>query len=95
MEAVVDQGQSLLDVALQHCGDVSVIFDIAVLNGVSVTEKLKPGTVLILPEVSDAGMVRYFFQNNFIPATDTGSVKAIELPEGIDYWAIGIDFIVS
>jgi len=93
MEIVVDQGQSLFDVAVQHCGSTSAVFDIAVLNGLSITDKLLPGTTLLIPAPVDSGLVQYVLINGFIPATDL--TEAGEIPDGIDYWAIGIDFIVS
>ncbi|MGY0034459.1 hypothetical protein [Pedobacter sp. NJ-S-72] len=92
--AVVDQGQSLFDVAVQHCGDVSAVFELAHLNSLSITDKLKAGSELILPIPVDSGLVKYFQDNSYVPATDINEKNEIILPDGIDYWAVGIDFIV-
>lgn len=92
---VVDQGQSLIDVAIQHLGDATGAFDLALVNGLSITEKLVPGRLLIPSEVLNPGLVKYYLDNGYRPATYITEAGEVELPRGIDYWAIGIDFIVS
>ncbi|MOA43351.1 hypothetical protein D3C78_1654920 [compost metagenome] len=91
---VVQQGQCLIDIAIQHCGDASAAFAIAALNGLSVTDDVLPGVDLLIPEILDKGMTDYFLKNGFVPAT--GSVKPENYTlSGIDYMGIEIDFIVS
>ncbi|WP_448529203.1 hypothetical protein [Raineya sp.] len=67
---VVQYQQSLLDVALQECGDVSAVVDIARLNNISVTEDLEAGQVLFLPEAVKPEVVRYYKQRGIVLATD-------------------------
>jgi hypothetical protein len=91
----VEQGQNMLDVALQHCGNTSAAFAIAKLNGLSLTDDLIAGSSLIIPDVVEPAMVQYLSDNNIVPATGTSLIGEVEAPGGIDYMAIEVDFIVS
>lgn len=51
MEVEVKYNQSLIDVAIEHLGSAEMALDIALLNGISLTDVLVPGTSLLLPEV--------------------------------------------
>jgi hypothetical protein len=66
----VQYRQSLLDVALQECGNVSAVVDIAVLNGISITEDLNEGDILILPEIIKNEVAKYYKDRNIVLATD-------------------------
>jgi len=94
---ILQQGQGLMDVAVQHCGDAGALFSLALANGLSITEELSPGTILELPEVSNVGIKKYFSDKELVPATgEDSNKKFIELsPEGVDYWAISEDFIIQ
>ena len=50
MEEIVKNNQSLIDVAIEHLGSAELAIDIALLNGISLTDALEPGTSLLLPE---------------------------------------------
>lgn len=93
--AVVDHNQSLFDFALQYCGDVSQVFEIAILNNLSITEDLVPGTLIKLPVATNPGLVKFFLDKNIVPASGMSKADNEHHLTGIDYWAIGIDFIVS
>ena len=60
MTEILQQGQNLMDVAIQCCGDATALFDLALLNGISVTEEVAVGTEFILPEVVNKGVAKYF-----------------------------------
>jgi hypothetical protein len=93
MTVKVKQGQSLLDIAIQHCGTAESVYDLAIANGLSITDELVPGQLLNLPAVTDKKTVSYFDTNEIKPAT---AVTAADLIfEGIDYWGIDVDFIVQ
>lgn len=65
--------QSLFDIAIQYFGTTQAVFDIAVLNNISITESLLVGSELQLPE-KDYGfgeVVKYFKSNNIKAATKT------------------------
>lgn len=88
---IIQPGQTLLDIALQELGDVSRANEIAIMNGISITDDLQPGTSLLLPDPS--GVARFIF-NLF---KDRGNIpaSAIIKEEGIEFWAIEKDFVVQ
>ena len=99
----VKQGQSILDLAVAYTGDVLSAFDIALLNGLSVSDQPSAGTVLMIPEPSDKNIVNLFNEKNqpataltWLSATaaQIGSV-IFEEPAGISYWAIYDNFIIQ
>ena len=87
--------QNLLDIALQESGSISAVFDYMLLNGISLTEPLPES--LKIAAVAEKDILDFYKFHNVRPATG-GEVNKDSIPEykeGIDYWAIGIDFIVS
>lgn len=62
------QGQSLFDIALQHCGSMEAAFDIAALNDIAVTDN-PAGMALQLPAPIDTMVVTYYKNNDIKPAT--------------------------
>ena len=96
MTATVQHNQSLLDVAVQHCGTFEAAFDAALINHLSFTDTLQTGQQIALPAVTDRQTVAHFAAANHSPAT------AISQPddnpqqlEGIDFWAIETQFTVT
>lgn len=71
MEITVLHNQTIFDIALQSFGSVEAVFDIALLNGISVTDILPVGLNLELPD-ADYGfreVVNYYKSNRIAPAT--------------------------
>lgn len=95
--AIIQQGQSLMDVSIQKCGSVTALFELALLNGISITEDVLVGTVLELPPVVNIGVAQYFEDKQIVPATAEASAKKFdELQKGgIGHMQIGVDFRVS
>lgn len=93
MSAVVQQGQCLLDIAIQHCGDATALLSLAILNNLSVTDEVAAGTALELPAIINQGLVDYYKQNGYVPATAIDPDDAIL--EGIGFWFLEQDFIVQ
>lgn len=94
----VQPRQSIFDIALQHCGSNDAAWDIAQLNGISLTDDIAPGTTLKIPEVVKPRIVTFYQAQRHVPATNITTQEAVEQTiggEGIGFWAIGIDFIVS
>ncbi len=90
---IVSNSQSLLDIALQHTGSAETALDIALANGISLSDNLEPGATLTLPDTQgNKAMAQYYTVNNIMPAT--GVDDALELG-GINYMGIEIDFVVS
>lgn len=65
----IQAGQSLLDIAIEHCGDAGAGLEIAQLNGVALTASLQPGTILVVPGVVNNRVVEHFKQRGLSPAT--------------------------
>lgn len=93
MTATALAGQSLWDMALQHCGSADAAFGMARINGMNITDILEPGTVLSLPAVMNKRVVKYYMDNGIQPAT--GALAGSTTGEGIGYWVIGADFVIQ
>lgn len=92
----VSEKQSLFDVAIQKGGSLETMVELALINGISITEDLSPGQHLDLPEVVNSDIATYFSNKGIVPETTIyESDELTPVLEGIDYWAIEVDFIVS
>lgn len=99
MQIKILNSQTLQDIAIQYCGTLEALFDIALLNNISVTQELSPGQILNIPKV-DYGfqeVVNYFSINKIEPATELTKemISIIEGNTGIDYWSIENNFIIQ
>lgn len=84
--------QTLADWTTQHFGAFEALFEMAQLNGLSVTEEPEPGTVL-QRMITDAAVVTYFARNN-VDVVSYKTAAAVQ-PGGIGFMQIANDFIVS
>lgn len=92
----VSEKQSLFDVAIQKGGSFESVMELALLNGLSITDSLLPGQQLELPVAIDNDVVNYFSSKGIVPETTSiESDDSVPVLEGIDYWGIEVDFIVS
>ena len=90
-DAITYEGQSLLDIALQHTGSAETALDIALANGISLSDNLETGATLTLPDTQgNKPMAQYYTVNKIMPATSLETEIG-----GINYMGIEIDFIVS
>lgn len=98
---IVKDGQTPLDVALQYCGELSVIFDIAEGNGTDdITKDLLPGQMLKVPNVVDSTVSGFFkliyntpvcaLSEDDIEQAGEGGVS----DKGVGFWKIGSTFKV-
>lgn len=90
MTVKVQAGQTLLDIAIQELGSADAVAALAFLNELDITAEITAGQVLKLPEVTNKRVVRALDEAGIFPATHIS-----EILEGIDYWGIEYDFIVS
>lgn len=84
----VQNRQSLFDIALQECGTVEAVFDIALDNGLSVTDYV-PGTSLnVSPDIVTNDRVLKLYKERFIrPATSEDyDIVISDLYVDEDYW---------
>lgn len=103
LESIVQTiaNQSLLDITLQECGSFEDLIQMALLNDKSITDDIQQGEMIKLgyDVVSDSNK-KLVMDAAITPATayplligEAG--QPLQKPEGIGYWAIGLDFIVS
>ncbi|WP_372472675.1 hypothetical protein AB4865_07590 [Capnocytophaga sp. ARDL2] len=80
MKITVLQGQTLLDVAIQHCGSAEAVFDICLENNLSVSDELSAGQSLRLSIVlkKNNEIVNYYKNKNIQPATDIATEQVNE-----------------
>lgn len=90
MQATVRNGQWLADIAVEKTGSIAGLFEMAALNGISVTDDLNVGSAIDLSEVKDEAVVQNYKVRELNPATATETGLA-----GIGYWAIGTTLIVA
>lgn len=99
MKTTILHNQSILDVALQHTGDVQNSFEIAVSNGIPVSDVLTPGDPVEIPEdiVKNANILNEYKAKKIEPATGLLAEGNNELPplKGIGYMQIGNNFKTS
>jgi hypothetical protein len=98
-QITVLNNQTLLDVAIRHCGTVAAVVTIAILNNISVTDELTPGQLITIPKIGYGyqEVIDYFNQNKIEPATALTDENKILIEEnaGIDFWEIENNFIVQ
>lgn len=96
MEVKVLEDQSLFDLAVQACGSVESVFDVASLNGMAITDILIPGSAISVPDFRNLSVSEYYRLRRLRPATDITTENMDQLrDEGIDYWALEVDFVVQ
>ena len=83
--------QTLVDVALQTAGSTEALFDVALANGISITDDIVPGNAYAGAEVVDNKVV-LLFQGVQKPAS---GITTMIRQGGIGYMQIGNNFIVS
>lgn len=91
--------QSLWDIALQETGDITGAWELAELHGLSLTEELQVGQEMEEVPVKNRQLAAYYALHGIYPATaitiESESGDGALLLEGIEFWGIGYDFIVS
>ena len=96
MQITVLNNQSLQDIAIRYCGTIPAIFDIALLNNISITQELDPGQILNIP-IKDYGfqeVVNYFMLELKEPATSLEE-NILVIEYGIGAMAIENNFKVA
>ena len=68
--ARLQYNQTIEDLAITQCGSAEAAFDIALLNGVSISDTLLAGTLLKNPNQVAPTIVDYFINKKMQPATD-------------------------
>lgn len=92
-------GQSLCDIAVQEDGTIDTVFEWALLNGKSITEKLTPGETLVNPNSNliDRPISEYFkgIQKKIATGITNQNHELIVADDGIGAMIIESTFIVA
>lgn len=94
MKDKVHQGQSFIDKVLETTGSTENAFEMALLNGISLTDNVAIGQELLPSSATRKGVVRIFNNKNRPASAIINSAEEDEENEGIGYMAIGNNFIV-
>lgn len=86
--------QTPVDLALQATGSIETWFDVAQLNGLSITDNLTPGVSYIVPETIIDKQAVVAFSGTHKPASGLSNMT-FKKPGGIGFMQIGNDFKVS
>lgn len=72
MTIIVQNNQTLFDIAMQYMGNASYVAAIAIKNNISVTADLVSGSTLVIPEheltPSEEKVVKQFSKSGVAPA---------------------------
>lgn len=93
MNIKVLANQTLVDISLQGCGTIDNWFDVAILNGMGITDDLTPGNTVATPDALQtlASVVRLFGNVDLAPASGYDDAAVLG---GIGYMQIGSSFKV-
>jgi hypothetical protein len=98
-KVTVSYGQTWLDIAMQELGDMERAMELALLNDRSITDELQAGEELIVPDYDlEKRSIIQLFRNaaNKPASSDTFSAAEPDTTgEGIEFWALENDFVVS
>lgn len=95
MKDKVYQGQNFIDKVLETTGSTENAFEMALLNGMSLTDSVAIGQELQPTRVTRKGMVKLFDSRNR-PASAIEKKPGIEPEnEGIGFMEIGTTFIIQ
>lgn len=90
---IIKKQQTLFDFVTQFAGSMEGAFEMALLNGIGITELIAPGTALQVIE-HDIKTVNTFKNHRLDITTFLISIVPAP-PGGIGYMQIGNDFVVS
>ncbi|WP_160711298.1 hypothetical protein [Chitinophaga solisilvae] len=97
MAITVKPHQCLFDIALRESGSIASALDLAVRNGINLTDDLQGGQQLEVPAFEDINqrITGYYRERNIYPGTFI--TRQINEPQkgGIGFMGIGIDFKIS
>lgn len=89
---IIKKHQTTVDFTTQYAGSVSGLFEMAMLNGIGITDDVAAGTDLMV-RVTDERTVK-FWKNQKLDVVG-GPLNLNLIPGGIGYMQIGNTFKVS
>jgi hypothetical protein len=91
---LVKDRETSLDIAVINSGSVEGIFELALLNNISLTKDLVSGEELIPCNILDDDAKNELISRGARPASSV-DISEGEILEGIGYWRLQVDFIVQ
>jgi len=89
----VSPGQNIYDIAVQEYGSIEGILKFRENSEFSFTQDINPGDRIEVPgEVVNRNVQEFL---KLYPKIATGNNFSENILEGINYWAIEVDFVVS
>lgn len=90
----VIENQSLLDISIQENGSILSVFDLAVINQISITDELVPGQkIKPMKSITDNDEISNYFKNrNQMIATN--NIPVVNAA-GIGKMSIGLNFTIA
>jgi hypothetical protein len=92
MKIEAKDNQSLIDIAVQITGSAAGAFELALQNDISITDAMTVSQPLETVLIENKDIEKFYTKNGLIPAT---AATENEVPGGINFMGIEIDFIVS
>lgn len=86
--------ETLLDVAVLQAGNISGVFELALLNNVSITKDFASGEELMTGAIVNQDVVTELKSRNAKPARGISIVPG-QQNEGIGFWKVFVDFVVQ
>lgn len=94
----VTSRQNILDVAIEHCGALEAAYELAVANGLCLTDDLVNGRELKETEITDSDVTLFYNVNKVKPATGITTDEInnrLGIGEGVEFWRIEYEFEVQ
>jgi len=89
------EGQTWVDLVLQQLGDEERLFEMCDKNNAGITDDLAPGSVIQSPDFEPEKKAIVNALTKVKPASNNVVVAGEDVEEGIEFWAIEYEFIVS
>jgi hypothetical protein len=94
MQVKVKARQTPPDIAIQCAGALDSVFEMAALNNQGITDDLTPGNMVTAPGIAVADVADYFRKYKIYPGSAITELVTL-ISEGVEFWGIEYDFIVS
>ena len=96
MIITVRPNQNLLDIAIEHTGSVLNAFNIALANGMAVSDVLTVNQPVFIPETDqDIFVFKSYKKDKIEPASSISKLEAVQEKRGIGIMKVGSTFRVD
>ena len=90
-------GQRWIDICLQCTGEEEALFELAMANGVGITDPLTAGTTFVTIEgdISKSALASLLSGRPPASAWPDTATSPGQVDEGLEFWALEDDFIIT